>query len=98
MTEKDLKELIRKYDKEAVLKKDSYNEFRIFLFSNFKRYPIANAIDKKEDWKITRISDYEQIDKTKPRVVISLKRLRLKKERKKPKGNDKSSNTTASIK
>lgn len=83
MTEKALKKLIKGYDQEAVLKKDSHNEFRIFLYSSKKRYPITNAIDKKEDWKIVRISEYDPIDETKPKIVISLLRLYLKKERRK---------------
>lgn len=83
MTEKGLKKLIKGYDKEAVLKKDSLTEFRIFLYSKKKRYPITNAIDKKEDWKIIRISEYDPIDETKPKIVISLQRLYLKKERRK---------------
>lgn len=80
MTISGLKKLIKKYDEEAELKKDSPTEFRIFLFSKKKRYPITNAISKKDDWEIIRISEYIPILPTHPVVVVYLKRLRFKKE------------------
>lgn len=80
MTISGLKKLIKKYDEEAEFKKDSPKEFRIFLFSKKKRYPITNAIDKKEDWEITRITEYEPILPTHPVIIIYLRRLYLKKE------------------
>lgn len=80
MTEAKLKKLILSYDETAELKKDNPKEFRIFLFSKLKRYAITNAIDKKDDWKIIRISEYDPILPTHPAIVIHLQRLYLKKE------------------
>ena len=80
MTEAKLKKLILSYDETAELKKDNPKEFRIFLFNKLKRYAIANAIDKKDDWEIIRISEYDPILPTHPAIVIHLRRLRLKKE------------------
>ena len=54
MTEKALKKLIKGYDTEAVLKKDSLTEFRIFLYSKKKRYPITNVITSTTLSKDTR--------------------------------------------
>lgn len=83
MTEKKLQKLIKSYDPRAELIKDSNREFRVFIYTGAKRYPISNAIAKKDDWEITRISEYNPINETYPKYVISLKRLYLKKERRK---------------
>lgn len=80
MTEKKLQKLINKYDPKAELIKDNNREFRIFIYMGSKRYPISNAIAKMDDWEITRISEYNPVNETYPRFVISLRRLYLKKE------------------
>ena len=83
MTEKKLQKLINKYDPRAELKKDNNREFRIFIYTGSKRYPISNAIAKETDWEIKRISEYNPVNETYPKYVISLRRLYLKKERRK---------------
>lgn len=77
MSEKELKDLLKGYDRTAVLRKDSKRSFRIFLYRNLRRMQIMTAIQKKDDWRVEGISEYTPILPDQPVTVIRLTRLRI---------------------
>lgn len=81
MTVKEFIKKVKEIHGEAEIKIDSPSAFRIFIYSQKKKFPITALIDKQKYYKITKISDYPKQKGHYPVCVVRVDALCIKKKR-----------------
>lgn len=87
MTLKELEDILMLKDENVEIREDNYFQFRIFIYSLRGKRMILSYLDKRKEFKVTKISDYTDQGKQYPICVLRMERLRIVKKRKKPKRN-----------
>lgn len=87
MTLKELEDILMLKDENVEIREDNYFQFRIFIYSLRGKRMILSYLDKRKEFKVTKISDYPDQGKQYPICVLRMERLRIVKKRKKPKRN-----------
>ena len=87
MTLKELEDILMLKDENVEIREDNRFQFRIFIYSLRGKRMILSYLDKRKEFKVTKISDYPDQGKQYPICVLRMERLRIVKKRKKPKRN-----------
>lgn len=87
MTLKELEDNLLLKDENVEIREDNPFAFRIFIYSLMGKRMILSYLDKRKEFKVTKISDYPDQGKQYPICVLRMERLRIVKKRKKPKRN-----------
>ena len=87
MTLKELEDILMLKDENVEIREDNPFAFRIFIYSLMGKRMILSYLDKRKEFKVTKISDYPDQGKQYPICVLRMERLRIVKKRKKPKRN-----------
>jgi hypothetical protein len=87
MTLKELEDILMLKDENVEIREDNPFAFRIFIYSLMGKRKILSYLDKRKEFKVTKISDYPDQGKQYPICVLRMERLRIVKKRKKPKRN-----------
>ena len=87
MTLKELEDILMLKDENVEVREDNPFAFRIFIYSLMGKRKILSFLDKRKEFKVTKISDYPDQGKQYPICVLRMERLRIVKKRKKPKRN-----------
>lgn len=80
MTLKELEDILMLKDENVEIREDNPFAFRIFIYSLRGKRMILSYLDKRKEFRVTKISDYPDQGKQYPICVLRVERLRLKKK------------------